>query len=166
MSTYIPGNNRPPTKQKLVGVSALRFAKGLRNTTPTKTGKPIKSGKARVIVKVKVFDQHRPTRWKVERARQGQTASYKLVAFAQYVSAKRYLEEAIEASTSRIVKRALIVLKYRGQDWPSGLIAFYVHVEYWRANEGQVNPRFFRLGLPLTVLTIGQKGQYQKLALS
>jgi len=148
------------------GISGLRYAKGLKNITPTKSGKPIKSGRARVIVKVKVFDQHRPTHWKVEKARQAQTSSYKLVAFATYVSARRYLEDAIEASNSRIVKRASIVLKYAKQNWPKGLIAFYIYVEYWRANEGQVNPRFFRMGLPLNCLTIGRKGQYKTIAIT
>jgi len=167
MSTRIPGNNRPPTKRKPVGVSALRFAKGLKNTTPTKTGKPVKSGRAHVIIKTITFTQHRPTSWKVEKARQAQTGSYKLVAFATYVSARRYLENAIEASNSRTVKKASIILKYAKQNWPQGLIAFYVYVEYWRNNEGNVNPRYFRMGLPLDCLTIRRKrkGQYEQVAI-
>ena len=162
MSFPIPGNNRPVRKQKLAGITSLRIAKGLKNSVPTKTGKPVKSGRAHVIVKAKVFDQHRPTSWKVEKAKQAQTGNYKLVAFATYVSARRYLEDAIETSNSRTVKKATIILKYAKQNWPQGLIVFYVFVEYWRNNGGQINPRMFRMGLPLDCLTIGNKGQYHK----
>ena len=166
MSTRIPGNNRPVRKQKLAGITSLRIAKGLKNSVPTKTGKPVKSGRAHVIIKAKVFDQHRPTSWKVEKARQAQTGSYKLVAFATYVSARRYLENAIETSNSRTVKKATIILKYAKQGWPQGLIVFYAYVEYWKANNGNVNPRYFRMGLPLTTLTIGNKGQYSKVEIT